>query len=99
MATHAAAVTGSPGPEPRLKRKAWKALQSHYKEVRALHLRNLFADDPQRGERMTAEAAGLFLDYSKNRITDETVGFSSGLPKRRACDRASMPCFGEKRST
>ncbi len=79
MATHAAAVTGSPGPEPRLKRKAWKALQSHYKEVRALHLRNLFADDPQRGERMTAEAAGLFLDYSKNRITDETVRLLIGL--------------------
>ena len=55
------------------KRKAWKALQSHYKKVRELHLRNLFADDPKRGERMTAEAVGLFLDYSKNRITDETI--------------------------
>jgi glucose-6-phosphate isomerase len=55
------------------KRKAWKALQAHYKRVRELHLRELFADDPKRGERMTAEAAGLFLDYSKNRITDETL--------------------------
>src|ERR1700730_13965566 len=55
------------------KRKAWKALQAHYKGVRELHLRTLFADDPKRGERMTAEAAGLFLDYSKNRITDETL--------------------------
>jgi glucose-6-phosphate isomerase len=53
--------------------KAWKALQTHYDRVRALHLRQLFAGDPGRGERLTAEAAGLFLDYSKNRITDETV--------------------------
>jgi glucose-6-phosphate isomerase len=55
------------------KRKAWKSLQAHYKRVRELHLRELFADDPKRGERMTAEAAGLFLDYSKNRVTDETL--------------------------
>jgi glucose-6-phosphate isomerase len=53
--------------------KAWQALQAHYEQVRALHLRELFAGDPGRGQRMTAEAAGLFLDYSKNRITDETV--------------------------
>ena len=59
--------------EPLTKRKAWKALQPHYEKVRGLHLRKLFADDPKRGERMTAEAAGLFLDYSKNRITDETL--------------------------
>jgi glucose-6-phosphate isomerase len=59
--------------EPLTKRKAWKALQTHYEKVRGLHLRKLFADDPKRGERMTIEAAGLFLDYSKNRITDETV--------------------------
>src|SRR3984957_3299772 len=50
-----------------------KALESHYQKIRELHLRQLFADDPKRGERMTAEAVGLFLDYSKNRITDETV--------------------------
>jgi glucose-6-phosphate isomerase len=59
--------------EPLTKRKAWKSLQAHYEEVRGLHLRELFADDPKRGERMTAEAVGLFLDYSKNRITDETL--------------------------
>jgi glucose-6-phosphate isomerase len=52
---------------------AWKALETHHKNVRELHLRNLFADDAKRGERMTAEAAGIFLDYSKNRITDETI--------------------------
>jgi len=59
--------------EPLTKRKAWKSLQAHYQEVRGLHLRELFAGDPKRGERMTAEAVGLFLDYSKNRITDETL--------------------------
>ena len=58
---------------PLTRRKAWKALKTHYDSVRRVHLRDLFADDPQRGERMTAEAAGIFLDYSKNRITDETV--------------------------
>jgi glucose-6-phosphate isomerase len=61
------------GPESLTKRKVWKALQTHYKKVHNLHLRSLFADDPGRGERMTAEAVGLFLDYSKNRITDRTL--------------------------
>jgi len=56
-----------------LKRRAWKDLSSHNKEVRDLHLRQLFADDPKRGTRLTAEAVGLYLDYSKNRITDETI--------------------------
>jgi glucose-6-phosphate isomerase len=59
--------------EPLTNRTAWKWLQTHYQQIREVHLRNLFADDPQRGERMTAEAAGIFLDYSKNRITDETL--------------------------
>jgi glucose-6-phosphate isomerase len=54
-------------------RPAWKALAAHHRKARALHLRQLFADDPKRGERMTLEAAGLYLDYSKNRITDDTL--------------------------
>src|SRR4029453_14419889 len=54
-------------------RDAWNALVAHYQNVRELHLRKLFADDPIRGERMTVEAVGLSLDYSKNRITDETL--------------------------
>ncbi len=58
---------------PLAEREAWKALAAHHQSVRELHLRKLFADDPKRGERMTAEAAGLYLDYSKNRITDETL--------------------------
>jgi glucose-6-phosphate isomerase len=55
------------------KRAGWKKLQTHYKKIREVHLRSLFADDPERGERMTAEAVGIFLDYSKNRITDQTI--------------------------
>jgi glucose-6-phosphate isomerase len=54
-------------------RTAWKVLEAHAEEMRQTHLRQLFADDPKRGERLTVEALGLYLDYSKNRITDETV--------------------------
>jgi glucose-6-phosphate isomerase len=54
-------------------RPAWKALEAHYQAIKGMHLRQFFADDPKRGERFTAEAAGLYLDYSKNRITDETL--------------------------
>jgi glucose-6-phosphate isomerase len=54
-------------------RPSWKALESHYQKVRQYHLRQLFADDPKRGERLTLEAVGLYLDYSKNRVTDETL--------------------------
>jgi glucose-6-phosphate isomerase len=69
MAARAEAITKRPA----LKRRAWKDLSSHNKEVRDLHLRQLFADDPKRGTRLTTEAVGLYLDYSKNRITDETI--------------------------
>ena len=58
---------------PAVKRDAWRELGSHYKKVRESHLRELFAQDPQRGGRFTAEALGLYFDYSKNRITDETL--------------------------
>jgi glucose-6-phosphate isomerase len=58
---------------PLTERPAWKSLETHHRNIRELHLRKLFADDPKRGERMTAEALGLYLDYSKNRITDETL--------------------------
>jgi glucose-6-phosphate isomerase len=54
-------------------RASWKALAAHHEKVRELHLRELFASDPTRGERLTAEAAGLYLDYSKHRVTDETM--------------------------
>src|ERR1700691_4017176 len=73
MAANTATVTTTQRRVPLTKRKAWKPLQAPHKKVQGLHLRNLFADDPQRGERMTAEAVGLFLDYSKNRVTDKTL--------------------------
>ena len=58
---------------PLTQRPAWKALAANYREVRPLHLRKLFAADPRRGERLTAEAVGLYLDYSKNRVTEQTL--------------------------
>jgi glucose-6-phosphate isomerase len=61
------------GGTPLTERPAWKALEAHSQTIRDLHLRKLFADDPRRGERLTAEAVGVFLDYSKNRVTDETL--------------------------
>jgi glucose-6-phosphate isomerase len=73
---------------PLTARPAWKDLTAHYERIRPQHLRALFAADPTRGERLTAEAAGLYLDYSKNRITDETLALlvrlaeESGLPAR-----------------
>ena len=59
--------------EPLTKRKAWRKLLSHQKKLRTVHLRGLFADDAGRGERLTVEASGIFLDYSKNIITDEAI--------------------------
>src|SRR6059058_4422744 len=63
--------------EPKTKslteRPAWNALAAHHQNVRELHLRKLFEDDPKRGERLTVEAVGLYLDYSKNRVTEETL--------------------------
>jgi glucose-6-phosphate isomerase len=61
------------GIAPLTARPAWQALAAHYEQVRELHLRQLFAEDPTRGERLTAEAVGIYLDYSKNRITNETL--------------------------
>jgi glucose-6-phosphate isomerase len=65
--------------DPLTTTKAWSALSVHHEAIRAAHLRTLFAEDPTRGERLTAEAAGLFLDYSKNRITDETIALLLAL--------------------
>jgi glucose-6-phosphate isomerase len=62
---------------------AWGQLQRHYEEIRGKHLRDLFADDPERGERLVAEGAGLYLDFSKNRITDETLMLLGGLAQQR----------------
>ena len=56
-----------------VKRQAWEDLAAHYKTIHETHLRQLFDDDPQRGKRLTVEAVGLYLDYSKNRVTDVTL--------------------------
>ncbi len=61
------------------KSRTWKALKDHYKEIQGLHLRDLFANDPRRGETMTTEALGIFLDYSKNRVTNETLSLLAQL--------------------
>ena len=80
-----------------VKRQAWKDLGAHYKKIRELHLRQLFADDPKRGERLTAEAVGLYLDYSKNRITDETLKLLIRLAEEsRLQERIDAMFRGEK---
>jgi glucose-6-phosphate isomerase len=83
--------------KPLTQRKAWKALAAHHKKLEKLHLRQLFADDPKRGERLTVEAAGLFLDYSKNRITNETLKLLAALAKESGLRAAIRAMFrGEK---
>ena len=82
---------------PLTERPAWKALEAHHRSIRELHLRKLFADDPKRGERMTAEAVGLYLDYSKNRITDETLKLLLQLAEESALREGIDAMFrGEK---
>jgi glucose-6-phosphate isomerase len=81
-------TTPPTGRLPLRSRPAWSALEEHHARIRDTHLRDLFAADPGRGERLCAEAAGLYLDYSKNRVTDETLALltelavQSGLPER-----------------
>jgi glucose-6-phosphate isomerase len=76
---------------------AWQALATHYQQIKDVHLRQLFADDPGRGERLTAEGAGLYLDYSKNRITDETVRLLLDLAQARGvAERRDAMFRGDK---
>jgi glucose-6-phosphate isomerase len=105
MATEAKPGANPNAIEPLTERKSWKALQTHYEQIRGLHLRKLFAQDSNRGERMTAEAVGIFLDYSKNRVTDDTVRLliqlaeESGLRAQiDAMFRGDKINFTEKRS-
>src|SRR5580693_4190007 len=82
---------------PLTKRKAWKALTAHYKKISKVHLRKLFADDPKRGERLTLEAAGIFLDYSKHRINDQTIKLLLQLAdESRLRERIDAMFSGEK---
>src|SRR5262249_28513975 len=76
---------------------AWRAVGDHYETIRGQHLRNRFAGEPTRGERMTAEAAGVFLDYSKNRIDDETLKLLVALAKQSGLrERIDAMFRGEK---
>src|SRR5262245_26446375 len=82
---------------PLTQRPAWQALAAHYQQIKDVHLRALFADDPRRGERLALEAAGLYLDYSKNRITDETLGLLMRLAEEAGLrERIGAMFRGEK---
>jgi glucose-6-phosphate isomerase len=86
--------------KPLTQRPAWKALAAHHKKIQKLHLRELFADDPKRGERLAVEAAGLYLDYSKNRITGQTVKLLLQLAKESGLRGKMEAMFsGEKINT
>jgi glucose-6-phosphate isomerase len=85
------------GTEPLTRRDSWRALQAHYQRMKDVHLRTLFAQDPGRGERLVAEGAGLTLDYSKNRVTDETMGLLVALAEREGVAARREAMFrGEK---
>src|SRR5260370_15599530 len=82
---------------PLTQRPAWKALEAHYQKIRDVHLRTLFAGDPQRGERFALEAAGIYLDYSKNRVTEETIQLLLQLAESsRLRERIDAMFRGEK---
>src|SRR5258708_9662378 len=86
--------------KPLTRRPAWQALVSHHKALEKVHLRDLFASDPERGLRLTTEAAGLFLDYSKNRITDETLKLLLALAHESGLrDRINAMFRGDKINT
>jgi len=83
--------------KPLIETPAWAALQAHYEKIKAIHLRQLFADDPDRGAYFTVEGAGLYLDYSKNRITDETVRLLVQLARERGvAERRDAMFRGDK---
>lgn len=86
-----------PGTPHLRSRPAWTLLAQHYQKLKDVHLRRLFADDPARGERFTVEAAGLYLDYSKNRITDETLTLLRQLPRECGLEQRIAAMFrGDK---
>ncbi|MGH2926970.1 MAG: glucose-6-phosphate isomerase, partial [Solirubrobacteraceae bacterium] len=84
-------------PPPLRDRPAWAALTAHHEAIRDRHLRDLFAEDPDRGERLVAEGAGLFLDYSKNRITDETVRLLLALARESGLQERTREMFSGER--
>ncbi len=84
-------------PTPLRERAAWRALETHYSTIGLRHLRDLFTEDPERGTRLAAEAAGIYLDYSKNRVTDETLGLLIDLAEEsRLAERRDAMFNGER---
>jgi glucose-6-phosphate isomerase len=77
-----------------VERPAWTALSAHYQKIKSVHLRELFANDPKRGERLTVDAAGIYLDYSKNRVTDETLGLLLQLAEQSGLRARIDAMFG-----
>src|SRR5208282_2505512 len=89
-----------PVPQPLTRRPQWVALTEHCQQIKHRHLRELFAADPTRGERLVAEAAGLYFDYSKNRINDETCRLLFALAEACSVGRRIDAMFsGEKLNT
>ncbi|HEY7932314.1 MAG TPA: glucose-6-phosphate isomerase [Solirubrobacteraceae bacterium] len=82
---------------PLRERPAWQALSNHHEQIRERHLRELFAEDPGRGERLVAEGAGLYLDYSKNRVTDETIGLLIALAEQSQLNQRIEAMFAGER--
>jgi glucose-6-phosphate isomerase len=78
-------------------RPAWTALEQHYEQIKGRHLRDLFADDANRGERLTAEGSGLFLDYSKNRVTDDTIKLLIDLAQQSGLTERTQAMFSGER--
>jgi glucose-6-phosphate isomerase len=83
----------APALPPLVTRSSWKALERHHQEVGKVHLKGLFAGDPDRGKRMTAEAAGVFLDYSKNRVTDQTLDLLVDLAREAGLEARTEAMF------
>src|SRR5271168_281230 len=97
MAARAKSAAKAKAITPLTKRKPWKGLTAHYKKISKIHLRKLFAADPKRGERLTLEAAGMFLDYSKHRINDQTIKLLLQLAdESRLRERIHAMFSGEK---
>ena len=88
------ATQSQPMTEQRTSNSAWNVLAAHYQTISKVHLRQLFADDPKRGQRMAVEAVGLYLDYSKNRLTDETLDLLLQLAKESSLQDRIDDMFG-----
>jgi glucose-6-phosphate isomerase len=90
-------TTTDPSPAPAPTRPSWQALESHHRQIAGQHLRDMFAADPTRGERLTAEGAGLYLDYSKNRVSAETLGLLVALAKESGLRERTEAMFAGER--